>query len=65
MVKPVEDLEWPAFEDETGFTQGTAGVTLDFMPGTFAIFFPGDAHNCGLAKGSQKQVRKLVGKAKV
>ena len=65
MVKPVEDMEWPDFEGETGFTQGPNGVRLDFMPGMFAIFFPGDAHNCGISKAGQVQVRKLVGKAKV
>lgn len=65
MVKPVENLEWPAFEGETGFTQGPDGTRLDFMPGMFAVFFPGDAHNCGLSKAGQMQVRKLVGKARV
>ena len=34
------------------------------VPGMFAIFFPGDAHNCGISKAGQTQVRKLVGKAK-
>ncbi len=62
-VRPVEDLDWPAFEGETGFAHGPAGVPLDLVPGTFAIFFPGDAHNCGLSKAGQTQVRKLVGKA--
>ena len=64
MVKPVESLEWPAFEGETGFTQGPDGTKLDFVPGMFAVFFPGDAHNCGLSKAGQTQVRKLVGKAR-
>ena len=38
---------------------------LDLVPGTFAIFFPGDAHNCGLPKGDTIRVRKLVGKARI
>lgn len=63
-VSPVEALEWPPFDGETGFTHGPAGTPLDLVPGTFAIFFPGDAHNCGLSKSGQSQVRKLVGKAK-
>lgn len=64
-VKPVEDLDWPPFDTETAFTNGPAGIPLDLVPGTFAIFFPGDAHNCGISKAGQQQVRKLVGKAKL
>lgn len=63
-VKPVTDLEWPPFDTETAFTDGPSGTPLDLVPGTFAIFFPGDAHNCGISKAGQTQVRKLVGKAK-
>lgn len=63
-VKPVEELDWPAFEGETGFTHGPAGTALDLKKGTFAIFFPGDAHNCGISKNGETSVRKLVGKAK-
>ena len=62
-VSPVEALNWPAFEEETGFTHGPAGTAIDMLPGTFAIFFPGDAHTCGISKAGQTQVRKLVGKA--
>lgn len=64
-VRPVEDLDWPASDSETRFTEGPAGTPLDLVPGTFAIFFPGDAHNCGLSKGGQSRVRKLVGKAHI
>ena len=64
-VKPVEDLEWPDSDAETRFTEGTAGTPLDLVPGTFAIFFPGDAHNCGISKAGQTRSRKLVGKAHV
>lgn len=64
-VRPVEDLEWPASDAETRFTEGPAGTPLDLVPGTFAIFFPGDAHNCGIAKGDRARVRKLVGKAHI
>ena len=64
-VRPVEDLTWPATDAETQFTQGPAGTPLDLVPGTFAIFFPGDAHNCGLPKGDITRVRKLVGKARI
>lgn len=63
-VRPVEDLDWPASDQETQFTEGPAGTPLDLAPGTFAIFFPGDAHNCSISKAGQAQVRKLVGKAK-
>ncbi len=63
-VRPVEALDWPASDAETRFTEGPAGTPLDLVPGTFAIFFPGDAHNCGISKAGQTQVRKLVGKAK-
>lgn len=62
-VRPVEELDWPAFEGETGFTHGAEGMRLDMRPGMFAVFFPGDAHNCGVSKAGQVQVRKLVGKA--
>ena len=62
-VRPVEDLSWPAFEGETGYTHGPEGMRLDLMPGMFALFFPGDAHSCGISKAGQVQVRKLVGKA--
>ena len=65
VVKPMEDLDWPPFDTETGFTDGPDGIPLDMMPGTFAIFFPGDAHGCGLSKAGQTEVRKLVGKAKM
>ena len=64
-VRPVEDLNWPVSDAETRFTEGPAGTPLDLVPGTFAIFFPGDAHNCGIAKGDRAQVRKLVGKAHI
>jgi YhcH/YjgK/YiaL family protein len=64
-VRPVEDLNWPVSDAETRFTEGRAGTPLDLVPGTFAIFFPGDAHNCGIAKGDRAQVRKLVGKAHI
>lgn len=64
-VRPVEDLSWPAFTEETGFTEGPSGTPLDLVPGTFAVFFPGDAHNCGISKAGQTTVRKLVGKARV
>ena len=64
-IRPVEDLDWPASDAETRFTEGPAGTPLDLVPGTFAIFFPGDAHNCGLSKGGQSRVRKLVGKAHI
>lgn len=64
-VRPVEDLVWPASDAETQFTEGPAGTPLDLVPGTFAIFFPGDAHNCGIAKAGQERVGKLVGKAHV
>lgn len=63
-VSPVEVLKWPPLDKETLFTKGPAGTPLDLAPGTFAIFFPGDAHNCGLSKAGQAKVRKLVGKAK-
>lgn len=62
-VKPVEELEWD-FEGETGFTHGPAGTPLHMVPGTFAVFFPGDAHNCGISEDGQTSCRKLVGKAK-
>ena len=62
-VKPVEELEW-SFEGETGFTNGPAGTPLHMVPGTFAVFFPGDAHNCGISEAGQTSCRKLVGKAK-
>ena len=64
-VRPVEDLDWPASDEETRFTEGPSGTPLDLVPGTFAIFFPGDAHNCGISRDGQSSVRKLVGKAHV
>ena len=64
-VRPVEELTWSATDAETQLTQGPAGTPLDLAPGTFAIFFPGDAHNCGLPKGNGTRVRKLVGKAHI
>ena len=63
-VKPVEELEWD-FEGETGFTHGPAGTPLHMVPGTFAVFFPGDAHNCGISENGQTSCRKLVGKARI
>ena len=63
-VRPVEDLDWPSADQETLFTDGHAGIPLDMVPGTFAVFFPGDAHNCSTSKAGQTQVRKLVGKGK-
>ena len=63
-VKPVEELEWD-FEGETGFTHGPAGTELHMVPGTFAVFFPGDAHNCGISQDGQTSCRKLVGKARI
>lgn len=63
-VRPVEELNWAPSDEETRFTHGPAGLPIDMRPGTFAIFFPGDAHNCGLRKGKAVRVRKLVGKAR-
>ena len=63
-VSPVEALEWPADDRETQFTRGAGGTPIDLIPGTFAIFIPGDAHCCGLSKNGQAKVRKLVGKAR-
>ena len=63
-VRPVEELEWD-FEGETGFTHGPAGTPLHMVPGTFAVFFPGDAHNCGISEAGQTSCRKLVGKARI
>lgn len=64
MVKPVEDLTWPALDKETVFAPGPEGTRLDMAPGMFAVFFPGDAHLCGISKAGQARVRKLVGKAR-
>ena len=64
-IRPVEGLEWAPSDDETRFTHGGLGTALDMAPGAFAIFFPGDAHNCGISKAGQERVRKLVGKARV
>ena len=63
-VCPVEELDWD-FEGETGFTLGPAGTVLHMVPGTFAVFFPGDAHNCGISQYGQTSCRKLVGKARI
>lgn len=64
-VRPVEDLSWPAPDRETLFSPDAPdGTALDLVPGTFAVFFPGDAHSCGLSKGGKARVRKLVGKAR-
>ena len=63
-VRPVEELEWD-FEGETGFTHGPAGTELHMVPGTFAVFFPSDAHNCGISQDGQTSCRKLVGKARI
>ena len=64
-VRPVEDLDWLPFEGDNSFADGPAGMPLDLVPGTFAVFFPGDAHSCGISKAGQQQVRKLVGKARI
>ena len=64
-VAPMEALDWPENDAETIFTHGDVGTPLDLTPGTFAIFFPGDAHNCGRSNAGQTRVRKLVGKAKL
>ena len=63
-VRPVEELDWD-FEGETGFTEGAPGTPLRMVPGTFAVFFPGDAHNCGISEAGQTSCRKLVGKARI
>ena len=64
-VSPSEALDWEPFVGDNSFAEGPAGMRLDMVPGTFAIFFPGDAHNCGISKAGQAQVRKLVGKARL
>ena len=64
-IQPVEALAWPESDAETVFADGPAGLPLDMAPGAFAVFFPGDAHNCGISKSGQARVRKLVGKARV
>ena len=63
-VAPMEALDWPDAAEETLFTHGAGGVALDMVPGTFAVFFPGDAHCCGRSQAGQQKAQKLVGKAK-
>ncbi|MBQ3080149.1 MAG: YhcH/YjgK/YiaL family protein [Clostridia bacterium] len=64
-VKNVEDIEWPAFDTETAFTKAPRGTDLHMDQGTFAIFFPGDAHLCGVSKDGKTQVKKLVAKVHI
>lgn len=56
---PVEDLVWPDDPAETIFATGAEGPLLTMAPGTFAIFFPWDAHRPSLGEGT---CEKLVGK---
>ncbi len=64
-VRPMEDIDWPETGDETVLTHAPAGIPLDMAKGMFAIFFPGDAHNCSISKDGTAQVAKLVGKAHI
>jgi YhcH/YjgK/YiaL family protein len=46
-------------EKDVGFFHG-AGHMLLMQPGTFAIFFPHDGHQPGIAMGQPEIVRKVV-----
>ncbi len=65
---PLEDAVGPTPYDVEGditfFTRAPAGGVV-MRPGVFAIFFPEDAHQPGVAHGGCTQVRKLVFKVPV
>lgn len=56
---PAEQIAWPDQEEETLLAPGQDVCQLTMLPGTFAIFFPRDAHRPSQGSGS---CDKLVGK---
>lgn len=52
------DTEYDASKDAE-FLKGS-GDFLTLVPGTFAVFYPQDAHMPGLDSGSRSHVRKIV-----
>ena len=56
---PAESMDWPGSADETLLSSGQDACRLTMAPGTFAIFFPADAHRPSQGAGD---CDKLVGK---
>lgn len=56
---PVEQITWPCQDEETLLAPGRDVCQMTMLPGTFAIFFPADAHRPSQGAGS---CDKLVGK---
>lgn len=56
---PMEQIAWPCQDDETLLAPGKDVCQLTMLPGTFAIFFPWDAHRPSQGSGN---CDKLVGK---
>lgn len=56
---PAEGIEWPDSAGETLLAPGKDACRLTMAPGTFAIFFPADAHRPSQGVGD---CDKLVGK---
>ena len=52
-------------EKDIVFLSGDSRARLQLTPGTFALFYPEDAHKPNCAWGSPQQVRKVVVKIRV
>ena len=64
LALPMDQIEaWQPFNEEkdVGFSANTEpGIPLEMHAGSFAIFFPQDAHMPCLRGGDEKTCRKLV-----
>lgn len=69
LALPTSQIEaWQAFDEakDIGFSQNSEpGIPLEMNAGSFAIFFPQDAHMPCLRGGDAKKCRKVVFKVKL
>ena len=69
LALPTSQIEaWQAFDEakDIGFSQNSEpGIPLEMNAGSFAIFFPQDAHMPCLRGGDAKKCRKAVVKVKL
>jgi biofilm protein TabA len=69
LYSPVEALEvetdYDASTDLVFYREPAASTSLLMQPGTFAVFYPDDAHKPGCMAGGREAVKKVVLKVRV
>ncbi len=61
----IPKMEFDTLKDYCLYESPTKATSLLMTPGTFAIFFPADAHMPKISDGKNAQVKKVVVKIKI